>query len=200
MIGEILERIHKKIYGRVADEQNNVRYLMETVRDAGDGDYLEIGVLFGGTMVAAALTKKAFGLGGRCVGIDPLDGFYRKKFKRNNNVDAVTKKPVSPESVFKNFDIFNISDMCELYPAESYPFPIKDQTFAVTYIDGDHWGDAPMQDWKSVKDITTRFVIFDNYDEKHPEVMQACHAAENDPEWERYFQKGITFIVKRRDL
>jgi hypothetical protein len=202
MIGDLLKDIHKRIYGRVADEYNNIQYLMETVRDAGDGNYLEIGVLFGGTMVAAALTKKAYDLGGKCVGVDPLDGFYRIKFKRNNDVDAVTKKPVSPESVRKNFKIFDVEDICEIYQAYSYPLPdeVASETFAVTFIDGDHWGDVPLKDWNSVKDITTKFVIFDNYDKKHPEVMQACHIAENDPSWERYFQQGITFIVKRRDL
>lgn len=200
MIGDLLKDIHSRIYGRVADEQNNVRYLMETVRDAGDGNYLEIGVLFGGTMVAAALTKKAYGLGGKCVGVDPLDGFYRIKFKRNNDVDAVTKKPVSPESVKKNFKIFDVEDICEIYQAYSYPLPkeVASDTFAVTFIDGDHWNGVPMIDWNSVKDITTDYVIFDNYDEKHPDVMKACHAAAADPEWDTTFCKGITYIVKRR--
>jgi hypothetical protein len=36
--------------------------------------------------------------------------------------------------------------------------------FSVVFIDGDHWNDAPWQDWLLVKDITDYVIVFDNCD------------------------------------
>lgn len=200
VIEDIIKRVKKTIIGRLADnpELGNTALMLKAVEAGGDGDYLEIGVLFGGSLIAAALLKNALGQKGKCVGIDPLNGYYVERRSADTNRDILTKKPVTPETLQKNLRKFGVEDRCEVIQANSFPLPVKGK-FAVTYIDGDHWGDAPLRDWQSVKDITTKFVVFDNFGEEHPDVIEACLIAEQDPEWERLLVNGITFILKRVD-
>lgn len=200
VIEDIIKRVKKSIIGRLADnpELGNTALMLKAVEAGGDGDYLEIGVLFGGSLIAAALLKNALGQKGKCVGIDPLNGYYVERRSADTNRDILTKKPVTPETLQKNLRKFGVEDRCEVIQANSFPLPVKGK-FAVTYIDGDHWGDAPLRDWQSVKDITTKFVVFDNFGEEHPDVIEACLIAEQDPEWERLLVNGITFILKRID-
>lgn len=198
VIEDIIKRVKKSIIGRLADKKEigNTALMLSAVEAGGDGDYLEIGVLFGGSLIAAALLKNALGQKGKCVGIDPLNGYYVERRSADTNRDILTKKPVTPETLQKNLRKFGVEDRCEVIQANSFPLPVKGK-FAVTYIDGDHWGDAPLKDWESVKDITTKFVVFDNFDDKHPDVIKACLIAEQDPKWERWLAEGITFILKR---
>lgn len=204
MIGEIIQRVKDGMVGRMCDEFDNVRLLLETVRDAGDGDYLEIGVLHGGSLCAVALLKQALGHTGKCVGIDPLNGFYMQYLKASelhpkmgHKIDYWSQTPVTYDVVHENVNRFDL-DNVEILITKSDPFPKSARRdFVVAYIDGDHWGDAPTIDWVNVNPLVTRFVVFDNHDEKHPDVKRACQMAEQDENWERYLQQGITFILQR---
>ena len=69
--------------------------------------------------------------------------------------------------------------------------------FTTAYIDGDHWGDAPLNDWKRVKDIVTKYVVFDNWDEQYPKVRQACEIANKNSEWICVYKQGISYVVER---
>ena len=65
------------------------------------------------------------------------------------------------------------------------------------HIDGDHWGDAPLNDWNLVKDIVSRYVIFDNYDKEHPAVKATCENASFDPDWTCVYREDISFVLAR---
>ncbi len=201
---DVIKHVKHNMIGRMADEQMNVTYLLEVIKHAGDGNYLEIGVLHGGTLCAVGMLKQELGQKGQCIGVDPLDGYYMDYIdvpKRGRETDPVTGLPVDLETVKENIKGFGLSRRCQVVKAKSNPLPEKvaKMEFAVTYIDGDHWGDAPYQDFMNVKDITTGFIVFDNCDDKHPDVLQACHQASQDAHWSMFLRTGITYVLARND-
>ncbi len=193
-IKEIAARVDSEITGRIAGGAAYLYPLLETVEMAGDGNYCEIGVLHGGSLCAVALLKKELGHKGICYGIDPFDGYYPGK-TFHKKVDPISKVSVTLDTVNENIKKFGL-DNVKIIQALSNPFPIKEK-FAVTYIDGDHWDGAPQKDWMNVKKITSRFVIFDNCDLDHLDVIEACNVANRDKKWNLYKQAGAVYIFER---
>lgn len=192
----VIREVQRGMLGRMAYELNNVDYLLWAVSLAGDGDYLEIGVLHGGSLIAAALLKKRLGLRGSCVGIDPLDGYYIGTAYASNT-DPVSGVPVSLDTIRENELRFGVS--LEIVRAKSDPFPFSGRQFAVTYIDGDHWQGAPLRDWEAVRRCTSRFVVFDNDSETtHPSVHAAVNEAGFTLGWKIVLRQGITCILERQ--
>jgi len=203
-MGNIIERVKASMTGRMCDFQGNVMQLLEIIERGGDGNYLEIGVLHGGTLCAVGLWKQALGHTGMCVGVDPLNGYYKgadSGVEFGKQVDPVSKVPVTPEVVEQNIKTFGLGGRCKVIRAKSNPLPteIAGMRFAVTYIDGDHWGDEPYTDFVNVKDITTGFIVFDDHDDEHPSVVEASKKACNDPDWEQYSVSAMTSILRRRN-
>ena len=202
-IHEIVQGVEKKITGRLANRTgegrtNNTELLLEYVLRAGGGNYLEIGTLFGGSAIAVALLKRDFYQNGMVFCVDPLDGYYRKISPREDKVDEQSGISVTPQTFFKNVEDFKVQNRIFLmkeYSTEIVGFCGIE--FSVTYIDGHHWEDVPYSDWELVKDVTTKYVIFDNYDEKHPDLVSAVELAKDDPEWKECYTEGITCILER---
>lgn len=168
--------------------------LAQCVKAAGNGDYLEIGTLFGHSAFTAALTKRYYGLPGEIVCIDPLNGSsYGKEF--DPDTPGI---PIVPKTLEDNARRVNVN--LEIVQAKSTPFPISGRRFAVTFIDGWHLDGQPVMDWRAVKDITDKMVIFHDYDLSHHDVIAACLEAANDSEWIPVAISGITFVVMKRDL
>ena len=199
----ITDRVKRDIKGRVAnlrykEDTNNVEVVMEYVLRAGGGNHLEIGTLFGGSAIAVALAKKKYEQSGMVVCVDPLDGYYQDKWPRANMVDKVTKIPVTPTTLFQNIDTFGVGDRVLVLRSKSDAIAnLVDMQFTTAYIDGDHWGIEPLNDWNLVRNIVNRYVIFDNHDEAHEGVEIACAAATIDPDWRCVYQEGISFVVER---
>ena len=195
-INDLIEYVKTNMLGRIADEQHNTRLMAETA--LCDGDHLEIGSLHGGSAIVVALLKKQHGYKGKVVCIDPLDGYYigsncPKKWQKN--VDPLTDVPVSLETIKENMKRFDVE--LEIIQAPSIPFPheqLEGRKFATAYIDGDHWGDAPVLDFFNVYKRVTDYITFDNCDGKHPDVLRAC--AEAERVWKPFLRQGITCIVK----
>ena len=192
---DITNLVKLHIKGRVANRINNqetdsIEVLMKYVLKAGGGNHLEIGTLFGGSAIAVALAKKKYGQSGMVVCVDPLDGYYGKL------LDPVSSLPVTPEILFENIDIFGVGDRIMVMRAKSNAVAnLINIKFTTAYIDGDHWIDVPVKDWNLVKDIVSDYVIFDNYDVAYPEVQEACHLANADPDWKCVYADGISYVV-----
>jgi hypothetical protein len=186
--------IHQRIWGRIASEQDNAAIM--ACFAAIEGDHLEIGTLHGGTAILVAWIKQELKLSGQVVCIDPLDGYYLG-MDRGEDVDPLTKVPVSIETLHDNITRFDLQDKIEVIQKKSSPFPLKDRRFTSAYIDGDHWGDMPMVDWQNVSRITDRYVIFDNCDKEHPSVLDACLSAAFTSEWTSIYRQGITCVFER---
>ena len=200
---EITNLVKRDIKGRVAnmfDNQrtNNVEVVMEYALRAGGGNHLEIGTLFGGSAIAVALAKKKYNQPGMVVCVDPLNGYYQDRRRESSMIDIASGVVVTPETLFQNIETFGVGDRVMVLRSKSEAIAnLVDMKFTTAYIDGDHWEDAPLNDWNLVKDLVSRYVIFDNYDERHPEVKRTCAVAEMGPEWRCVYQEGISFVVER---
>lgn len=196
----IVEYVKSKIIGRVADQEDGTAVMAYYAAKAGSGDHLEIGTLFGGSAIVVALAKRLMGLDGNVYCLDPLDGYYRERF--GHITDVVCKEhEISPDLVMKNAKIFEVEDRIRIIQKKSLPFPdeLRNHRFVSAYIDGDHWDNMPTHDWNNVKKITSKYVIFDNYDDSHPSVKKACDRALKDG-WKLEYSGGITFVVSSPSL
>ena len=197
-IEDIVQLVDSKIIGRLANkygdvELDNVHVLLDFVSRAGGGNHLEIGTLFGGSAIAVALLKLQLGQTGVIVCIDPLDGYY----KMDGSGDDKSGIPVTPETLFRNIESFFVEDRILVMRAYSQLCSNLGIQFSTAYIDGDHKRGVPLSDWDLVKDMVSKYVIFDNCDELHPEVVLACEYAEQDPLWQCVYNKSISFVLER---
>jgi hypothetical protein len=197
MVNGIIANIDKRIVGRITNKDKNYSYLAEIIQLAGDGDHLEIGTLFGGSAILVALLKKEYGYSGKVVCIDPLDGYYKGVKNQCWEADPIAKIQVNRKTLDDNLRKFGVIDEVEIIQSKSYPFPIENRRFASTYIDGNHWQDWPSKDWRSVKDITEKYVLFDDYTKSHPAVVCACEEAKNSNDWKVLFLKEASFALER---
>jgi hypothetical protein len=195
---ETIELIQKNIQGRIAHEQHNCNYLAWAIAQAGNGNHLEIGTLFGGSAILAALVKKQLGFSGDVWCIDPLNGYYIGT-DWQYPVDPVTGKVINEEVVWANARTFGVEDRIHIIAKPSLPWPEEAQhlLFASAFIDGNHWDHMPEHDWNMVAPRTDHYVVFDNYDDTHPAVVTACHKANNSQGWVKEFSGGITYILRR---
>ena len=193
----VIDEVKASIKGRICDLDNNIGIMASYALEAGDGDHLEIGTLFGGSAIVVALLKKRHGVDGKVYCLDPLNGYYYAK--KGKRIDHISGFRVDRATLDYNVWQFGVEDYIEVIEKHSIPFPdeLKDKEFVSAYIDGDHWGNAPTIDWENVKDRVSRFVIFDNYDDKHNGVIKACERAAIDPDWLPCHQQGISFVLER---
>ena len=200
-INQIVRSVEENITGRVANRigsrrTQNTEVLLEFVEKAGDGNHLEIGTLFGGSAIAVALLKESRNQSGIVFCIDPLDGFYNDGSK--GFIDNQSGKAVTPEVLFENIRRFGVEKKLVVMQKRSVPCPnLVNIEFSTAYIDGEHSSGVPLKDWICIKDIVTRFVIFDNYADTHPDVQNAGLMARNDPDWKEVYNEDITYIVER---
>lgn len=189
-IDTIISKVSSQINGRFANAGNNAKHLLEVVEKAGDGNYLEIGVLHGGSLCSVALLKKALGHKGICIGVDPFDGKYYSRIDKEDRFGGLD----TIQNVQGNLDNFGL-DNVKLVQARSPEF-VVDVGFNVAYIDGDHSFEGAWADWKKVAPITSHFVVIHDYG-AIPGVTLACEKILDDPSWSLYLRAPYTFIVER---
>ena len=151
---EINLKLGKLIQGKVESG-----ILAQMIYNAGGGNHLEIGTYYGGSAIVAGIIKKKYHLSGKIFTIDPENRGELENFRR-----------------------YRVDDIIEKIKSNSYPLPVN-QKFTTAYIDGDHRWEHPLQDWNSVKDITSKYILFDDCDMNNKHVVKACISAMEDPEW-----------------
>ena len=196
-ISEIVWHVTNNILGRLANKAgdivlDNTNVMLEFVAKA-EGNHLEIGTLFGGSAIAVALLKEELSQKGIVVCVDPLNGYYSKQ----GSGEDLSGVPITPTTLFHNIDLFDVGNRLLIMKAYSRFCRNLGMTFSTAYIDGDHHGSMPLRDWLRVKDMISRYVIFDNCDMRHVGVVRACTVADDDPEWECVYSSGITYVVER---
>ena len=109
----------------------NEKKLLRDLCNLNDIDlYLEIGTLWGGTAIIAALAGAE-----KVITIDSMDGIRWSEPDPFYPDELVTK-----ERILRNFYEFGVEDIIELIHAKSYPFPPKNVYPDITLIDGGHNG------------------------------------------------------------
>ena len=110
------------------------------IMDSGDGDYVEIGVGHGGSLILVAKIREAFGITGGITGIDPFDPRY------NREPHWICTEEVARQ----HLDDFGVE--AEIIKTVSQPWPLPDRTFSCALIDGDHFNRMPQMDYLSLRE------------------------------------------------
>lgn len=147
--------------------------LAKMVYECGAGDYLEIGTWRGASAIIAARVKQEYGLAGKVYCIDHFKGYERNGSPNIGEADAVA-----------NFKRYGVTRRIEIVNSPSRPFPLPDRQFECAFIDGDHWGENPYLDFVEIKDRVKRFILMDDHDNEHEDVMKTVvRILQTYPEW-----------------
>lgn len=196
---EFADRIKNKINGRVSMDLHDYGLLGQAIWNVeGFGGHLDIGTLYGGSAILAALIKKNKFHGGPVVCIDIFEDYY------GGGKDPLTPDiPVSVDTLMENARMFDVSDQIIVVPGKSYPLPevARDPGFGygTVLIDGDHNAPTPLNDFYSAKRLSPRYILLHDYRAKCPGVVEACRAAAAYSDLQIAHVSGITFIVERKD-
>ena len=145
--------------------------------EAGPGDYLEIGVNRGGSLAFAGLIKRHLKQAGTVYGIE-IGLAWKPEIDK-----FVQGLSLTPTVFYKN----------------SHPWPAGDLKPVVAFIDGDHYGDAPINDWNNLKDRVQRFILFHDCDEGS-DVEGAVENAKHDGAWRFVTMSGCMAVFERAHL
>jgi len=173
--------IEKKMIGRIASHADDLilHYLMryfsslETQNTKDNICHMEIGVLFGGSVIladhAVKLSKQVIPIHV----IDPFEGYY------GQGKDIITKEDITENNFLKNLSLFDIArDEVIIYKGFSNDPKIieacKSLKVASLLIDGDHSYNGVKNDWINYSHlvIPDGYILIDNYNDQYwPEVM-----------------------------
>jgi len=160
---ETSRKIAETMRGRSGCKPNDMGLLAQAIKNAGDGDYLEIGTFYGATAILAYLTKQKYKLEGKIYCIDDLEYYKDER---------------SVGDIMNNFEKFSADILLNV--CKSDPFPLPNQFFNCVLIDAGHDFLSCWIDWTNVRHRTSRYVIFHDYDKDHRGVMEAVNRASND--------------------
>lgn len=185
----LFTEIDSKINGHVCMYENEACFLEECIKLAGDGDHLEIGSMWGGSAIIAALVKKREGIAGKVVCVDPFrDWDFSPDFPGGHP---------DKDIFWKNMKTMHVKSMVELVCEYSDPWPLGDRQFASALVDGDHAGNWPLIDWHNVKEHTDLVIYHDLY-AREQSVMKAVAEIRADSEWEEIGQVGSLAAWRRK--
>jgi hypothetical protein len=188
----IIDYVNKHIHGRVAlNGDDQAELLMRVARRPGL--HIEIGCLWGGTAILAALAKKQAQLPGEVLSIDFMFGGFW------NTEDPDNHKQPALDDVYWNALKFNVADRISLWRINSYPWPLAPHIHPVTaLIDGAHDRMGVLHDWESLKDITDEAIIFHDYHMYYPGVMDVVdNFVRKDPNWQAAAHIGRMIVFER---
>lgn len=137
--------------------------------------HLEIGTLWGGSAIFAALTGAS-----RVYSIDHMHGGWWA-----DGQDPKVNPPLGPAAVIDNLYRFQLAHRVTLVIAPSNPFPLSRLKFDTALIDGEHLYPGVLADWENVKDITKDAIILHDCSEAYPGVMQFIKSKQPEKDgWE----------------
>jgi len=137
-------------HGRAAMTEDELAYLARLVQ--GAKRYIEIGTLWGGSAIAAALANPKL----RITCIDPFTGYYGDK------LDPYIGDAPTAEAFWENCEAAGVRDRIRLIQAKSYPFPISTrERFDVGLVDGDHSEEATINDITNLYPLCACVLVHD---------------------------------------
>ncbi len=149
------------------------------------GDYLEIGSLFGGSAIIAALFST-----GHVYGIDPFG------YKPNQTQSAATP---SAGVVMDNAYEFGTQNKITMFTQKHPPLPpqLENHEFSVAFIDGDHTLQGTRRDWENLKDRVTHYMLFHDVVGTSFGAKEVFMQAAQHPDWERIYYAGKMGVLER---
>jgi len=161
---EKTKEIDKTIEGICGSPPDDGAIFAQAVRNAGDGDYLEMGTLFGASAILASLTKKKYGIKGDVYAVDDLVMIGNER---------------NEASIMRNARLMGADIILKV--AKTQPFPYPDKKFNCILIDAGHDICSCLLDWISAKSVATKYVIFHDYIPSYPGVMSVVKMADFYP-------------------
>jgi len=170
--------------GRIAMRPEEVELLREVCRESKS--HLEIGTLWGGSAVLAAMA------GPRVVTIDPMVGGYWE-----NGDPGVELHIPTADAILSNFLSFNVAHKISVVKASSDPWPLPtDLMFDTALIDGDHSKEGCARDLRAVSRITRYDIMIHDYrDDSHEGVREAVD--EFGGAWKKVDVVGTMALFRR---
>lgn len=176
------------IYHELKDPTNFWKFTMEpddvmalecAILEAGDGDYLEIGVQQGGSACFVGKVKKLLGHTGKLYGVDNFQNRFSNKEK--------IEQHIAEEGIDFTL-IVGMSDAVVL----------PDIKPVVTLIDGDHAYDWVKKDWERFSPITQRFVcLHDVKTHDGPKQLARELSERMDTHWRWITATGNMGVLER---
>ena len=154
------------------------------------GDYIEIGTWFGASALVAALVKKRLGIDGTVTCIDPFKGDTPEYHLATHSKEAVLE---SARKLDVELDIIEKS---------SYPWPqeLRDRTWTVGYVDGDHRYPQPKRDVSNLSGRVLKYLIIDDFGPNKPDIkLAALKLMIRDPEWNLYMIFKQSVVLRKED-
>lgn len=198
---EIAQKVAKGLDqrgGRAADSGISLPFLVSMAWLAGDGDHVDIGSLYGASAIAVALMKKQTGLKGDVYCIDSYDQETRDKIVKPSE-GLTTPVSATPEELLANAEYFGVELKLIQKPSHPWPEELKDNIFVSAYIDGDHLGDGPMNDFENLRGRVTGYIGTDNFEEEYADVVSMVLKAADSDDW-FLFYKNYVFAALRKIL
>jgi predicted O-methyltransferase YrrM len=175
--GRYLNKELRQVLGnKLVQDSEATGLLSQAVEYAGDGDYIEIGSLHGGSAITVALVKKQFNLEGDIFCIEP-----------------------NPRSILENAKLCGVEDRIKIIKSYSYEINLGDSKFTCGLIDGDHRPQHPITDWDLLSKKVSKYIIFDDFDRSERGVeLGVRYVLEGYPEWLPVQIRNAIAIFERR--
>jgi len=154
-------KIRQEMLGEFQVWGNQVALLAQIVQAAGNGDHLDIGTMWGGSAILAALVKKIMGLGGKVHTIDLLERSFYEQHKWYLTSEDKTIYPTL-DQLIRNFGLFDVSDRIAFYQMRSADWEFEEQEPVSAFIDGAHDFDSVLADWQICKEHCD-LIMFHDY-------------------------------------
>lgn len=187
----IYDEINKKITGRLAllsAEEADALYRITAI----PGDHVDLGTLWGGTAVLAALAKQRAEAPGHIYTID----FMRGGYWATGDPSRGGLVP-SEATIHQNLSLFGISGRVTVIKAPSHPWPLPEDVLPTSVlIDCDHSYEGCLRDWNKVRSLTPLFVAFHDYNAKtHPGVAKVVDEIASRDDQYRLIEQAGTLII-----
>lgn len=189
---DLVKYVNNRLIGRVALNGDDQAELLCNVTSV-PGLHLEIGCLWGGTAILAALAKREADAPGHVLSIDfMLGGFW-------DTEDPEIHKRPAPQDWMMNAIRFGVEGMISVLRCPSHPWPLSKYVRPMTtLIDGDHSYEGCKRDYLNVKDITQKFLIFHDYHQYYPGVRKVVdQMARKDIQWREYAHVDRLIVFER---
>jgi len=188
----LFTEINAKMQGRVALlSEDEAAALVDMVK--GAGDHIDLGTLWGGTAILAALAKKEAGSEGHVYTVDYMRGGYW-----DSGDPSVGMQKPSEAAIHANLASFEAEKLVTVVKADTHPWPLPDVKPSSVLIDCDHSYEGCKRDWEKVRSLHPELVAFHDYNAKtHPGVARVVdEIKQTDYEYKLVKQAGTLIVFK----
>ena len=168
-------RVTDSIDGRIPGDVHDLVLNYFARRKAAElfpgSDYtqMEIGVLFGGSLILGMKANQSSESPNRVIAVDPLDGYYMSDPNKANPIDKISQRPVNRQILESNLDSCGVdkSDLTVLQmlsTSDECADLCRNRKLSFLFIDGDHTYQGIENDWTKFSPLVVErgLVIIDN--------------------------------------